>query len=126
MRNALDRRHAPGPPDRGFPGARWPARAVLVVALSAAAAGTPASAGAAAFPREARAIAVTGDRGPIVIGNGRHNYSYAQVHSPTYMRGVQHVSNASVIGHSPAQVAICRKRHRICHISEKLWIGRRR
>ncbi|MFC4535984.1 hypothetical protein [Sphaerisporangium dianthi] len=126
MRNATGRHRVAAPPAQRSPGARWPACAALLITVAAVVASPQAPASAAAAPWGARASLATGDRGPIVIGNGRRNLNYSQVMSPTNMRGVQHVSNASVTGNAPSQVGFCRKRHRICHISEKFWIKGRR
>ncbi|WP_248963295.1 hypothetical protein [Sphaerisporangium perillae] len=122
----MDRHCAQHPLARVAAGTKWPARAALVIAMSAAVAWPPLAAHARTVPEGSRLIATTGDRGPIIIGNGKRNRNYAQVLSPTHMHGVQHVSNASVIGASPSQSGYCRKKHRVCHISEKMWVSDRR
>jgi hypothetical protein len=99
---------------------------VLTIAICGAVGWPQATAHAGSAPRGSGVMATAGDHGPITIGNGKRNKNYSQVFSPTIMRGVQHVSNASVTGDVPSQSAFCKKRHRVCHISEKLWMSRSR
>ncbi|GGL07700.1 hypothetical protein Sme01_67370 [Sphaerisporangium melleum] len=135
IQDAMERRHADGrpvrapsaPPVRTAASRRASRAALLPAALVLAClalAWPPAPASAApAVPQRPRTTVAKGDRGPITVGNGRHNFTYGQLFSPTYMRGAQHVSNASVVGHSPSQSAFCRKRHKVCHISERMWVS---
>lgn len=63
------------------------------------------------------------NNGRVVLrsGNGRFNKNYATVFSPTVNRGLQQVSNTNISGQTPTQVAFCKRRHRICNISQRLW-----
>jgi hypothetical protein len=97
----------------------------LAIVISGAFAWPQSSANAVAIPQGLHAAGTTGDHGPITIGNGKYNKNYSQVFSPTNMYGVQHVSSASVSGSVPSQSAFCKKRYRVCHISQKLWVSRR-
>jgi hypothetical protein len=62
--------------------------------------------------------------GHIVLntGNGRLNKNYSTVLSPTVNRGLQQVSNTNISGKTTTQVAFCKKRNRICHISQRIWL----
>ncbi|GAA3820437.1 hypothetical protein GCM10022226_46030 [Sphaerisporangium flaviroseum] len=103
----------------------WLTLTVLTIAIAGAIGWPQATAHAERAPQSPRVTVTAGDHGPITIGNGKRNKNYSQVMSPTNMRGVQHVSNASVTGDSPSQAAFCRKRHRVCHIHEKMRFHRR-
>lgn len=56
-------------------------------------------------------------------GNGRFNKTYSTVLSPTVNRGLQQVSNTNVSGKTNTQVGFCRKKHRVCTISQRLLSG---
>ncbi len=60
----------------------------------------------------------------MTTGNGRFNKTYSTVFSPTVNRGLQQVSNTNVSGKTNTQVGFCRKKHRVCKISQRLLSGR--
>lgn len=101
---------------------RWALAAPVVVMLLPAPAA--AQAGTAIAPGTAGTITGNDDHGSIKVGNGLHNKTSAQVYSPTVQSGTQQVSNSSVTGNAPSQSSLCRKRHRVCTISQKLWVSR--
>ncbi|MCW2877835.1 MAG: hypothetical protein JWQ95_1935 [Sphaerisporangium sp.] len=98
----------------------------LVVVISCAAASAQASAGTVAMREDPWAGAVAADHGPINLnsGNGKYNKSYSAVLSPTLTHGVQVVSNTSVGGPISTLVALCKKKHRVCNISQRNWTSR--
>ncbi|WP_214410740.1 hypothetical protein [Sphaerisporangium fuscum] len=112
--------------------ARRLALAVLVAALTGAAASCPAGA-------EARSAhhgwdgGGHGNRRHIIHkgsvrahnGNGKYNRTYSTAHSPTDLSGVQQVSNTTVSGNTPTQTAYCRRKH-FCKIRQKVWVSRHR
>jgi hypothetical protein len=61
-----------------------------------------------------------GNRVSLHSGNGRLNRTYSTVLSPTVNRGFQQVSNTNVSGKTLTQVAFCKRRHRVCRISQRL------
>ncbi|MGI8331972.1 hypothetical protein ACRYCC_18560 [Actinomadura scrupuli] len=101
--------------------------AALVILASGAIASPHAIATEVAHRQDSRAAAITGDdngsAGPVSLrsGNGKFNRNNSTVLSPTINRGLQQVSNTNVSGKSITQVAFCKKRHRICKNSQKLW-----
>lgn len=55
-------------------------------------------------------------------GNGKFNKNYSTVLSPTVNRGLQQVSNTNISGKTTTQVAFCKKKVHVCHISQRLWL----
>lgn len=102
----------------------------VAIVVSGAIASPQVSANALTVRQEARATVIAGhghgNSGRISVrsGNGRHNKNYSTVLSPTVNRGLQQVSNTNVSGRTNTQVAFCRKKHRVCRISQKLWTSR--
>jgi hypothetical protein len=56
------------------------------------------------------------------FGNGVNNRSSSTFNSPTINHGLQQVSNTNISGRTTTQVAFCKKKNRVCKISQKLWI----
>ncbi|WP_345351223.1 hypothetical protein [Actinoallomurus liliacearum] len=103
------------------------ALAVLLCGVSGVLAPAQARASQAAIGRVERMGALPrGDghgkwvRVAMHVGNGKFNKNYTTVLSPTVNRGLQQVSNTNVSGRTNTQVAFCRKRHRICRISQRM------
>jgi hypothetical protein len=105
--------------------ARWLTPLALVVVVSAAFLSSQEGASAAATGRAFGATPVEDDRGAIYMrnGNGSKNKSYSAVLSPTNTRGVQQVANSIADGGSITQLALCKKRHRVCTIYQKLRVS---
>jgi hypothetical protein len=97
----------------------------FVIVISGAIASPQAS--ALTIYQGSKAIIVTGDGGDSYghisqrNGNGKFNKNYSTVNSPTVNRGLQQVSNTNLSGQTNTQVAFCRKKHRVCKISQRLW-----
>ncbi|MEV6980094.1 hypothetical protein AB0M95_02360 [Sphaerisporangium sp. NPDC051017] len=92
------------------------ATAVLLIGLVGAVASSPAEAWASAAGHAVSVSTGSGDHGQSRFGNGKYNSLYVQVNSPTFMRGIQHKSNAAVQGSAPSQAAFCKKKQRVCNI----------
>ncbi|GAA3838552.1 hypothetical protein GCM10022226_71030 [Sphaerisporangium flaviroseum] len=110
---------------RASANARWLTLFALVVVVSTAFLSPQEGASAAASGRAFGATPVGDDRGAIYIrnGNGSKNNSYSAVHSPTNNRGVQQVANSIAGGGTYTQQALCKKRHRVCSIYQKLRVS---
>jgi hypothetical protein len=98
----------------------------LVIVISGAIASPQASANTPAI-RQASWTVNSGDGhgnfGHICLhtGNGKFNKNFSTVLSPTVNRGFQQVSNTNISGRTNTQVAFCKRKHRFCKISQKLW-----
>jgi hypothetical protein len=96
--------------------------AALVILISGVTASTQASANSVAVRQGVRATVVSDNNGPVRLhmgsGNGKQNQVYSAVNSPTVMHGMQQIS-VSISGKTIIQAAICKKRHRVCNISQK-------
>lgn len=57
--------------------------------------------------------------GPTGWGDGKHNKNYMAVNSPTNMRGAQQIS-VSISGKTKTQAAYCKRKARICRISQRM------
>ncbi|MFC4015282.1 hypothetical protein ACFOY2_49280 [Nonomuraea purpurea] len=86
---------------------RWFALFVLMLVVSGVVAPTPTVATATAI------------HGFADWGNGKRNKSYMAVNSPTNMRGAQQIS-VSISGKTRTQAAYCKRRARICKISQRM------
>lgn len=53
--------------------------------------------------------------------NGKFNKSFSSAFNPTVNRGFQQVANTNVSGITNTQVAFCKRKHRSCRISQKMW-----
>jgi hypothetical protein len=53
-------------------------------------------------------------------GNGKANRNFWQVLSPSFNSGPQQVQNVNLSGKTNTQVAFCKRRHRVCKISQRL------
>ncbi|WP_433351783.1 hypothetical protein ACQP25_02210 [Microtetraspora malaysiensis] len=96
------------------------------VAIAGAVAWPQGSADAAAIRPAAWVTTMAYDHGHIVVrmGNGRRNKNYsASVNSPTFQRGVQHVSSTSE--NTNTQSAFCKKGRGVCRIKQRLKFFRR-
>ncbi|MEV7968726.1 hypothetical protein AB0O34_22485 [Sphaerisporangium sp. NPDC088356] len=96
--------------------------ALVIAAAGAVASPSQASAGPPATSRGSLAAVLAGDHGPVRMrdANGKHNTSYSQILSPIASTGLQNVSNTSVGGNSHTESAVCKKKVRICEITQKL------
>jgi hypothetical protein len=98
---------------------------VLPLVMVAGVIASPYASAAPASPRTGSIIGGgdghgEGNRISVRSGNGRFNRNYSTVLSPTVNRGFQQVSNTNVSGRTLTQVAFCKKRHRVCRISQRL------
>jgi hypothetical protein len=58
------------------------------------------------------------------VGNGKYNRTSSTVLSPTINHGFQQIANTNVSGQTITQTAFCKKKHRICRISQRLGVSR--
>lgn len=102
--------------------------AALVILIWGLTASTQASANTVTVRQGTRGTVVFDDNGPVRLhmdsGNGKQNKVYSAVNSPTVMHGMQQISISSS-GKTNIQAAICRKRYRVCNISQRIRGHRR-
>jgi hypothetical protein len=105
-RSEMSRHGSDRPPDRTVGGVGRVTLILLVVVVIVG--GVPLRAGAA--------LVSNGDGN----GNGRYNKNSVSVNSPTYSRGIQHITNTNVSGSTNTQAAFCKKKFRHCRINQRL------
>jgi hypothetical protein len=104
---------------------------MLVIAISGAITSPPASANASVVRQESMAFPSNGHdhrgdgngrTGRINMwgGNGRNNKNDWAVFSPNIIRGPQAMSHTNFGGQTNTQAAFCKRRHRVCKISQ--WL----
>jgi hypothetical protein len=71
-------------------------------------------------PLRARADSGSNDR--YSVGNGRHNKNIVENHSPTFNKGIQHITNSNIYGNTTSQTSFCKGRFRHCRISQRAFM----
>ncbi|GII77431.1 hypothetical protein Sru01_24130 [Sphaerisporangium rufum] len=99
--------------------------ALLLAGTPACVLAVPASAAATAVPaaRPREPYPPHGNRLYTRLGNGKYNVNYSSIISPTQSYGFQSMQNASVNGRSTTQAGMCRRKHRVCSIRQKMWVS---
>ncbi|GAA1256965.1 hypothetical protein GCM10009677_04050 [Sphaerisporangium rubeum] len=113
----MDSRNGP----RRVAGAGRVALVVSALVLSAGVVSPGGVADAAASPGRPRAHRHDGHHSNrLRIGNGKGNKVFVEWNSPAYLNGAQHGENSAIGGAVFSASAICRSRHRVCKIRQRL------